>query len=157
MSTHTCVTSSFFQFETNHISTHVVAVRPASCVTCYSLSGQGGGRTGVQFRYHACSILAQTAAYSPAARSAIMEGSGLLGFLVGLFGGLLGCLLVFLMQRPGAPKPGTSASDEAEDSQDGIQTAPAHGEGQAVPGTSSPPTDSKGPKDDDDKRPLGLR
>ena len=111
----------------------------------------GGGRTGVQFRYHACSILAQTAAYSPAARSAIMEGSGLLGFLVGLFGGLLGCLLVFLMQRPGAPKPGTSASDEAEDSQDRIQTAPAHGEGQAVPGTSSPPTDSKGPKDDDDK------
>ena len=80
-----------------------------------------------------------------------MEGSGLLGFLVGLFGGLLGCLLVFLMQRPGTPKQGTSASDEAEDSKDRIQAAPAHGEGQAVPGTSSPPSDSKGPKDDDDK------
>ena len=43
MSTHTCVTSSFFEFETNHMSTQVVAVMPASCVTCYSLSGQGGG------------------------------------------------------------------------------------------------------------------
>eukprot|EP00439_Symbiodinium_sp_Y106_P003587 s6301_g1.t1 len=39
---------------------------------------------------------------------------------------------------------------QAEDSQDRIQAAPAHGEGQAVPGTSSPPSDSKGPKDDDE-------
>ena len=134
------------------MSMHVVAVMPASCVTCYSLSGQGGGQDGRSIQVPcACSILAQTAAYSPAAWSAIMEGSGLLGFLVGLFGGLLGCLLVFLMQRPGTPKQGTSASDEAEDSKDRIQAAPAHGEGQAVPGTSSPPSDSKGPKDDDDK------
>ena len=97
---------------------------------------EGGGQDGHLILVPCtCSILVQTAAYFPAAWSAIMEGSGLLEFLVGLFGGLLGCLLVFLMQRPGTPKQEMGASDEAEDSKDRIQAAPAQGDGQAVTGT----------------------
>ena len=81
-----------------------------------------------------------------------MEGSDLLGFLVGLFGGLLGCLLVFLMQRPGAPKQqemgASEASEEAKSSKDRTQAVPAESEGPAV---ASPPSDSKAPSDDDQK------
>ena len=81
-----------------------------------------------------------------------MESSDLLGFLVGLFGGLLGCLLVFLMQRPGAPKQqemgASEASEEAKSSKDRTQAVLAESEGPAV---ASPPNDSKAPSDDDQK------
>ena len=45
----------------------------------------------------------------------------------------------------------SEASKEAKSSKDRTQAVPAEGEGPAVAGTQSPPSDSKAPSDDDQK------
>ena len=53
MSTHICVTSSFFEFEIGQPHVHACC-RCYACIMCDVLLSlrTGGGRTGVQFRYH---------------------------------------------------------------------------------------------------------